>query len=146
MRIIKSQEDFDDLLTDRLVVVDLGASDWCHACVKVAPLFAELAEKYPDVVFAKGDIDELEGCSCVSKIKAVPTFRFYREGTKVFEVVGGNIKDIEAGVIELIGQPDEVSAEPEPEPESEEHHSKGKEKSHKKKSHHRHVEKEMKEE
>lgn len=40
------------------VVANFSAS-WCGPCRMIAPLYAELSEKYPSLIFLTVDVDEL---------------------------------------------------------------------------------------
>ncbi|XP_042405692.1 thioredoxin H1-like [Zingiber officinale] len=71
----------------KLVVIDFTAS-WCGPCRMIAPIFADLAMKFPNVIFLKVDIDELKTVAQDWAIDAMPTFVFLKEGTIVDKIVG----------------------------------------------------------
>ena len=91
-----------------VVVVDYWAT-WCGPCKMISPHFAKLEGKFPNVKFAKVDVEEQEVrylplCSLMeysplaflqdiakeAQIKAMPTFVAYKDG-KVIETVTGAV-------------------------------------------------------
>lgn len=72
---------------EKLVVVDFTAA-WCSPCQKIAPFFAELADKYDDVVFVKVDVDENNDVAELCEVSAMPTFQCFKGGNKVAALVG----------------------------------------------------------
>jgi thioredoxin 1 len=74
---------------DRLVVVDCFAT-WCPPCRQIAPVFADLASQYPNVVFIKVDMDKVPQLKSVLGVWALPTFCFFRYGKKVGSFMGAN--------------------------------------------------------
>ncbi|KAG6497341.1 thioredoxin H-type-like [Zingiber officinale] len=88
------------LESKKLVAVDFTAS-WCGPCRFMAPVFAELAKKFTDVIFLKVDVDELEPVSQEWKVEAMPTFIFIKEGIEVDRLVGAN-KDALPKKVELL--------------------------------------------
>jgi peroxiredoxin (alkyl hydroperoxide reductase subunit C) len=101
---IKSRRDFEQLIKgDKPVVVDFMAG-WCGKCRMIAPFVDELAEKHPGLVFAKFDTSEekLEPLSAELQVKALPVFKFYKDGQEVVQqVVGYKKKPLEAAVEQL---------------------------------------------
>jgi peroxiredoxin (alkyl hydroperoxide reductase subunit C) len=101
---IKSRRDFEQLIKgDKPVVVDFMAG-WCGKCRMIAPFVDELAEKHPGLVFAKFDTSEekLEPLSAELQVKALPVFKFYKDGREVVQqVVGYKKKPLEAAVEQL---------------------------------------------
>ena len=71
----------------KLVVVDFTAS-WCGPCRIMAPVFADLAKKFPNAVFLKVDVDELKPIAEQFSVEAMPTFLFIKEGDVKDRVVG----------------------------------------------------------
>lgn len=69
------------------VVVDYSAT-WCGPCRFIAPKYAAFSVQYTNVIFAHVDIDELNTHPLVKEIQGVPTFQFYKGGSKVSEFSG----------------------------------------------------------
>ncbi|XP_046576714.1 thioredoxin-like [Haliotis rubra] len=100
MKVVKTKAEFDSVLTGspgQLVVVDFFAT-WCPPCTGIAPFFEALSVKYPLVVFIKVDVDENEETAAVCEVEAMPTFKFYKDGKQVDELVGASQVDLEAKV------------------------------------------------
>ncbi|XP_048545000.1 thioredoxin H-type [Triticum urartu] len=71
----------------KLVVIDFTAS-WCGPCRIMAPIFSDLAKKFPAAVFLKVDVDELKPIAEQFSVEAMPTFLFMKEGDVKDRVVG----------------------------------------------------------
>ncbi|KAK5858678.1 hypothetical protein PBY51_002799 [Eleginops maclovinus] len=92
--IIENLEHFNAELKkagDKLVVVDFTAT-WCGPCKMIGPEFhnqSTLAEN-ANVVFLQVDVDDADEVSSFCKIGCMPTFQYYKNGTKVDEFSGAN--------------------------------------------------------
>lgn len=69
------------------VVIDFWAT-WCGPCIKLGPAIEELAEKYPDVVIGKLNIDENDEIANENRVRNIPTVLFFRDGEMKERSVG----------------------------------------------------------
>jgi len=79
---------------DKLIVIDFYA-EWCGPCRKMKPHFRKFAEKYPDVVFAKVDVDDAEGIAEAEDVEVMPTFIFFKNGKKLHTFSGSDEQELE---------------------------------------------------
>ena len=84
-------------IPDKLVVVDYSA-EWCGPCKQIAPKYEEFSEKYGDVIFMHVDIDKLDNLLDVKDIRAVPSFKFFRNNSFIGIFRGGNAVGLEEAI------------------------------------------------
>lgn len=99
---IATKAEFDKLLADsgdKLVVIDFTAT-WCGPCHMIAPTVDELA-KDTTIVVVKVDVDDNSETAEACGIRAMPTFQFYKNGSKIHEFAGADKAKLVAKVNEL---------------------------------------------
>ena len=70
------------------LVVDFWAT-WCGPCRMLAPIVAELAEKYDGrIVVGKCDVEEQDELAAEFAIRNIPTLLFFKDGQVVDKIVG----------------------------------------------------------
>eukprot|EP00250_Pteridium_aquilinum_P035810 c9956_g1_i1 orf=329-688(-) len=102
VHLIKSRSVWDEKLAEgdlenKVVVVDFTAT-WCGPCKFIAPFFADLSEKYPNLIFLKVDVDEMNDISTEFEVRAMPTFLFIEKKRTVDKIVGANKHELEVKV------------------------------------------------
>ena len=103
MRFLATMEEFKATLADaggKLVAVDFTAT-WCGPCKMIGPRFEAMASEFPHAVFVKVDVDENQETAAACGINCMPTFQFYKNGAKAFEMQGADPNQLTAKVAAL---------------------------------------------
>ena len=83
-----TKENFEKVVTgNSTVIVDYWAP-WCGPCRGFAPVFERVAEKNPDIVFAKVNTDEEQEIAQHFQIRSIPTLMVFRDQIIVFSQPG----------------------------------------------------------
>ena len=84
---ITNAAEFDAAIKEGKVLVDFFAT-WCGPCKMLSPVLEELAEKNPDLLVLKIDVDEVGALAARFGIQAIPTLILFKDGTQVDKRMG----------------------------------------------------------
>ena len=92
MEVNLNKENFEDevLKSDKTVLVDFWAT-WCGPCQMIAPVIEDIA-KQGNVKVGKVNVDDNQELAIEYGVMSIPTLIFFKNGTKVKEVVGFHSK------------------------------------------------------
>jgi thioredoxin len=83
-----NQENFEQLVNGKdMVIVDFWAP-WCGPCVSFAPTYEKISDKYPDVVFGKVNTEVEQELAGYFQIRSIPTLMVFRENVIVYSEAG----------------------------------------------------------
>ena len=69
------------------VIVDFWAP-WCGPCKSFGPVYEELSEKFPDIVFAKVNTEQAQELAGAFAVSSIPTLAIFRDNIMVFKQPG----------------------------------------------------------
>jgi len=79
---------FSETITGNdFVIVDFWAP-WCGPCRSFAPIYEELSEQYPDIVFAKINTEVEQELAGHFQIRSIPTLMLFREQVILYSEAG----------------------------------------------------------
>jgi thioredoxin len=83
-----TQSNLEQIIHDNdMVLVDFWAP-WCGPCRSFAPVYEQISEKYPDVVFAKVNTEAEQAIAAGFQIRSIPTLMLFREQIIIFSQPG----------------------------------------------------------
>ena len=83
-----TKENFEEVInSNAMVIIDFWAP-WCGPCKSFGPVFEEVSDKYPDVVFAKVNTEEQQELAGVFQVRSIPTLMIFREQIIIFAQPG----------------------------------------------------------
>ncbi|XP_066308330.1 thioredoxin H4-1-like isoform X1 [Miscanthus floridulus] len=114
VHVVTSKEDWDQKIAEankdgKIVVANFSAS-WCGPCRVISPVYAEMSQTYPQLMFLTIDVDELMEFSSSWDIRATPTFFFLKNGQQVDKLVGANKPELEKKVGAVAGASSQADA------------------------------------
>ncbi|AHF01008.1 thioredoxin [Thiomicrospira aerophila AL3] len=97
-------EAFDEFIAKHdMIIFDFWA-EWCGPCKQFGPVFEAAAEKHPNIMFAKVNVEEQPDLANMFQVRSIPTIAFMREKVVVYANPGAlPASNFEQGIQEMLG-------------------------------------------
>lgn len=89
---IKTQQEYNDLISKGLVLVDFFAN-WCGPCRMLTPVLEEISEEDASLNILKVNVDELPSIASDYGVMAIPALFLIKEGKVINAAKGFLPKD-----------------------------------------------------
>lgn len=99
--IISSFSDLQTFVQENSYVLADFHAEWCGPCKAMAPFVNELPLKYNKLSVCTIDIDHNEDIAEKFKIRSIPTFVLFKNGTAVRKLAGSDQNVLEKAVVSI---------------------------------------------
>lgn len=79
MIFLENEQDFFELINNKLVLVDFYAT-WCGPCRMISPIIDEVAKETTDLMVVKVDVDKYPNIATKYGIMSIPTLKVFKNG------------------------------------------------------------------
>lgn len=77
----------DTINNNDFVIIDFWAP-WCGPCKSFGPVYEEISEKNPNIVFAKVNTEDQQELGAQFNIRSIPTLMIFREQIVLYSEAG----------------------------------------------------------
>lgn len=83
-----NSDNFENYLNKHeIIILDFWAN-WCAPCKNFSPIFEKVASAYPEITFAKIDIEKEQELAQVFEIRSVPHLMVLKKGIVIYSESG----------------------------------------------------------
>jgi len=73
--------------TNNLTLVDFWA-EWCGPCKSMHPIFESVSKEFPNVKFARVNVDNNQNIAMKYAVQSIPTFIMFKSGQIIDKIMG----------------------------------------------------------
>ncbi len=83
-----TSQNFDQLVSqNKLIILDFWA-EWCGPCKNFSPIFAEQAQRHPEILFGSVNVEEQNELAREFDIRSIPFLMILKENTLIYGEAG----------------------------------------------------------
>ncbi len=103
-----TDDNFTEIVSNNaIVIVDFWAA-WCTTCSSFEPIYLQISESYPDVVFGKVNTQYEQEVSAKYRIQSIPTLIGFKNGEEAYRKPGAIPGQVLHEIILKLQQPTET--------------------------------------